>query len=133
MYEVTMQELSVFVALGFAAGLFVSIWLARVLEVIHTWRLLEETVLHILLMLLQIAEDVSFVQAIKKKHMVHQNMSLMQIRDLEQFDNKTLTNWKESVIMGIVNKAPPHFRSMLPFTDWDSAMRYMNKALKERV
>ncbi len=53
-----------------------------------------------------------------------------QIRQFEEVDDKYLTNWKDSVILGLVKRAPPHFRSMLPFKDWREAMRFMNDELK---
>jgi H+/Cl- antiporter ClcA len=43
MYEVTMQELSVFVVLGFMAGVFASFYLTRFFEVVHMWRLNERS------------------------------------------------------------------------------------------
>ena len=44
MHEVTNGELMVFVVLGFALGVFVSVYLTRILEVIHMWRFTQEVV-----------------------------------------------------------------------------------------
>jgi len=130
MYEVTTQELMVFVVLGFSAGIFLSIWLARLLEVIHTWRLVQETVVYLLMMCTKIVEDVAFLGEVKRKHMQEANFSREQIRQFEEVDQRTLTNWKDSVILSIVKKAPPHFRSLLPFKTWADAMKFMNDTLK---
>ena len=65
MYEVTTQELMVFVVLGFCSGIFASIWLARFFEVIHTWRLVQETLVYLLMMCAKIVEDVAFLQELK--------------------------------------------------------------------
>ena len=131
MYEVTMQDLTVFVALGFCCGLFVSIFLARFLEVVHTWRIVQETIIHLLWMCSKIVEDVAFLQEVKRSHMRKAEFSPDQIRQFEEVDDKYLTNWKDSVILGLVKRAPPHFQSMLPFQDWNEAMRFMKQELKD--
>ena len=130
MYELTTQELMVFVVLGFSAGIFASIFLARFLEVIHTWRLVQETLLYLLMMLAKIEEDIAFLGELKRKQMHEVDFTPEQIRKFEEVDQRTLTNWKDSVILSIVKRAPPHFRSMLPFRTWNDAMRFMNNSLK---
>jgi len=131
MYEVTTQELMVFVVLGFCAGIFISIWLSRLLEVIHAWRVVQETIIYLLMMCAKIVEDVAFLGEVKRKHMQEANFSSEQIREFEEVDQRTLTNWKDSVILSIVKRAPPHFRSLVPFKDWNDAMRFMNESLKD--
>ena len=130
MYEVTMQDLTVFIALGFCCGLFASIFVARFLEVVHTWRMVQDTITHLLWMCSKIVEDVAFLQEVKRSHMRKAEFITEQIRQFDEVDDKYLTNWKDSVILGLVKRAPPHFRSMLPFKDWREAMRFMNDELK---
>ena len=130
MYEVTMQELSVFVVLGFCAGVFTSFYLTRFFEVVHLWRLVNQTVAHLLLMCMQIVEDVAFLGELKKKSMREAAFTEEQIRNFEELDERTLTNWKDSVILSIGAKSPPNFRSMLPFKTWREAMNFMNQTLK---
>ncbi len=130
MYEVTMQDLTVFVALGFCCGLFASVFIARLLEVIHTWRMVRQTIIHLLWMCSKLVEDVAFLQEVKKSHMRKAEFTPEQIRQFEEVDDKYLTNWKDSVILGLVKRAPPHFRSMLPFKDWREAIQFMEQELK---
>ena len=130
MYEVTTQELMVFVVLGFCAGIFSSIWLARLFEVIHTWRLVQETVVYLLMMCSKIVEDVAFLTEVKRMHMKKADFTDAQIRDFQEVDERTLTNWKDSAILSLVKRAPPHFRGLLPFKTWKEAMRFMNETLK---
>ena len=120
----------VFVVLGFAAGIFASIWLARLFEVIHTWRIVHETVVHLLMMWFKISEDAAFLQEIKGKRLRESDFTAEQIRDFESVDNHMLTSWKDSVILSIIKRSPPHFKSMLPFTNWKEAMAFMNDSLK---
>ena len=131
MYEVNTQELMVFVVLGFGAGVFTSFYLTRFFEVVHMWRLFREVLIRLLLMCGKIVEDVAFIQELKKKHMKDSNFTSAQIAHFNEVDERTLTNWKESVILSLVNLAPPPFRSMMPFEDWNEAMRFVNEALKK--
>tara|TARA_R110002020_G_scaffold33769_1_gene102620 strand:+ start:8875 stop:9273 length:399 start_codon:yes stop_codon:yes gene_type:complete len=130
MYEVTTQELMIFVVMGFACGLFASIFLARFFEVIHTWRIVESTVGYLLLMCAKIVEDLAFLSEVKRKHMQQADFTHEQIRKFEEVDERTLTNWKDSVVLGLVRRAPPHFKSMLRFKNWNEAMRFMNNTFK---
>ena len=131
MYEVTMQELGIFTALGFCCGIFASVFLARFFEVVHTWRIVKETIVWLLYMCSKIVEDVAFLQEVKKNHMQKAEFTSEQIREFEKVDERYLTNWKDSVILSLVKRSPPHFRSLLPFTDWREAMRFMEKELKD--
>lgn len=130
MYEVTMEEISVFVVLGFMAGVFTSFYLTRFFEVVHMWRLLREVIAHLLLMCLGIVEDVAFLQELKKKQMKESDFTREQIRKFEEVDERTLTKWKDAVILSLVTKVPRPFRSMMPFNNWHEAMVFLNKELR---
>ena len=130
MYEVTMQELGIFVVLGFFCGAFASIYISRFLEVVHAWRMVQETIVSILWMCNKMNEDLAFLSEVKRKHMREADFTPEQIRKFEEVDSMFLTNWKDMVIISIVKRAPRHFRSMLPFTDWNEAMRFMKDALR---
>jgi putative Mn2+ efflux pump MntP len=133
MYEVAMQELSVFVVLGFVLGVFTSFYLTRLFEVVHMWRLLREVVAHLLLMCLGIVENVAFLQELKRKQMREADFTDEQIRKFEEVDERTLTNWKDTVILSLVTKVPRNFRSMLPFNNWHEAMAFLNRELRDLV
>tara|TARA_R100000664_G_scaffold33142_1_gene49506 strand:- start:178 stop:576 length:399 start_codon:yes stop_codon:yes gene_type:complete len=130
MYEVTMQELGIFVAMGFCCGIFASVFLARFFEVIHTWRMVKETIVWLLYMCSKLVEDVAFLQEVKKDHLRKAEYTPAQIREFEKIDERYLTNWKNSVILSLVKRSPPHFRSLVPFKDWREAMRFMEEELR---
>ena len=130
MYEVTMQELSVFVVLGFMAGVFTSFYLTRLFEVVHMWRLLREVVAHLLLMCVGIIEDVEFLKELKRKQMRESGFTPEQIRKFQEVDDRTLTNWKDAVIISLVTKVPRAFRSMMPFNNWHEAMAFLRTELR---
>ncbi len=130
MYEVTMEELGIFVALGFMGGVFASFYLTRLIEVVHMWRLLRELIAHLLLMCLGIVEDVAFLQELKRKQMRESGFTSEQIRKFEEVDKMTLTKWKDAVILSLVTAVPRTFRTMMPFNTWHEAMAFLNTELK---
>lgn len=132
MYEVTPQELSVFVSLGFVLGVFTSFYLTRLLEAVHMWRLFSHVLGHLLVMCLGIVEDVSFLKELKRKQMTSSGFTKEQIDNFQQVDDRVLTNWKESVIISLVSRAPAPFRSMMPFGSWDEAMCYLSEEQLKR-
>jgi len=130
MYEVSVQELSVFVVLGFAAGVFTSFYLTRLFEVVHMWRLMREVIAHLLLMCVGIIEDVEFLKELKRKQMHESDFTPEQIRKFQEVDERTLTNWKDTVILCLVTKVPRNFRSMMPFSNWQEAMTFLRTELR---
>ena len=130
MYEVTTQELMVFVVLGFTAGVLTSFYLTRLFEVVHMWRLLREIIAHLLLMCLGIIEDVEFLKELKKKQMYESGFTSDQVRKFQEVDERTLTKWKDTVILSLVTKVPRNFRSMMPFNNWHEAMAFLRTELR---
>ena len=92
--------------------------------------MVRETIIWLLYMCSKLVEDVAFLQEVKKSHMRKAEFSEDQIREFDKVDERYLTNWKNSVILSLVKRAPPHFRSFLPFRDWREAMRFMERELK---
>ena len=132
MYEVSNGDLMIFAVLGFCAGLFMSYYLTRLMEVVHIWRVFRETLVRIMLMLAFTHENIEFLRELKRKQMDESGFTKKQIRQFEEVDDKTLTNWKNSTIMSLVNTAPPRFRTMMPFTTWEEAMKYADSALSKK-
>ena len=56
--------------------------------------------------------------------------TLEQIKEFEKVDDVYLTNWRDSVIVSMVARAPRHFRGMLPFNNWREAMAFLHDATK---
>lgn len=130
MIELTTNDLTAFCVMAFFAGAFASMFLSRFFEIVHTWRIVQASVVSIIWMLTKMVEDISFLQELKLKQMRESGFTTEQIRQFQKVDDKFLTNWKDNAIISIVNRSPRHFKSMLPFHDWDSAARFLNNTLK---
>ena len=131
MYEVTMEELTIFVALGFCCGVFVSVFLSRFFEVVHLHRMVQETVIHLIWMLAKMTEDIYFLRQLKRSALEEADFTPEQVKRFEETDDKFLTNWKDTVILSLVSRSPRHFRGMLPFKSWNQAISFMNEAFRE--
>ena len=97
------------------------------------WRLLSHVLGHIVLMCVGIIEDIAFLKTLKKKQMVESGLTSKQIRDFEEVDDRVLTNWKNSVIISLIDRAPTPFRTMIPFGNWDEAIAYLNNEQVRRI
>jgi hypothetical protein len=128
--DITVQDLQVFCALSFVGGIFASLWLTRFFEVVHTWRLFKEVLYHLLYMAVGLVEDVEFIREVKAKHLHEAGYDEEQIRAFQTVDDYNLTQWKENVIVKLLTRIPPRFRTMMPFRSYTEATRYLNKALK---
>jgi len=129
MYEVTTQELMIFVVLGFVGGVFTSFYLTRIMEVVHMHRIFRDVVAHSLLMCVGIIEDLAFLKELKRKQMVEGEFTREQIAKFEEVDDQTLTRWKDAVILSLISKAPRPFRTMIPFNNWNEAIAFMEREL----
>jgi len=79
-------------------------------------------------MCVKIMEDIAFLSEVKRKHMAASDFTPEQIKQFQEVDERTLTNWKESVILSLQVAAPPRFRSFMPFTTWKEATRFLDEA-----
>ena len=131
MYEMSHEVLTIFVLMGFMAGVFATVFITRIIEVVHMWRMFQGVLTHMLIMCVSIVEEVSFLNQLKTKAMSEADFSSKQIKDFEEVWDKTLTNWQDSAILSIINRAPQRFRGMIPFSNWKEAVRFLEKALKE--
>lgn len=129
--DITLQDLQIICALSVAAGVFLSFWLTRLFEVVHTWQMFHGVVLHLLYMAVGLVEDVEFIRQVKERHLRETGYTTEQIQTFQEVDDYNLTQWKENVIIKLVTRMPPRFRSMMPFTNYREATRYINSELKK--
>ena len=106
MLELTTNDLTAFCVMAFFAGVFASMFLSRFLEIVHTWRIVQESVISIIWMLTKMVEDISFLQELKSKQMHDAGFTTEQIRQFQKVDDQFLTNWKDNAIISIVKRAP---------------------------
>ena len=47
-------------------------------------------------------------------------------------DEKEMRSLRNTIIRNYINTVPPRYNRLIQFNDWDTAMLYLNKLLKER-
>ena len=78
-----------------------------------------------------IIEDVEFLKELKRKQMTESGFTREQMKKFQEVDDRTLTNWKDAVLLSLVTKVPRPFRSMMPFNTWHEAMAFLRTELRE--
>lgn len=131
-YEITQQVLMIFVVLGFFCGVFAAVFATRFFEVVHMHRLVAETVYRLLLLCSKLNEDIAFISQIKYTELEKSGADKNSLRNFQKVDDKILKQWRNGVITTMVNYSPEKFRYALNFTNWEEAMRLLNRVHRER-
>jgi hypothetical protein len=86
----------------------------------------------ILIPLIMIAQELEYLRQLKMEVLKEKGLDEEQIKfQLSLFD-KWFTSWKESVIISFISSAPQPLKKDLPFHDWASATRYVEKLIKQK-
>jgi len=118
--------------LFFVAGIIFSKIFSTILDigvVTQFSRLMSD---RILIPLIMIAQEVEYLRQLKMEVLKEKGLDEEQIKfQLSLFD-KWFTSWKESVIISFISSAPQPLKKDLPFYDWASATRYVEKLIKQK-
>jgi hypothetical protein len=126
-YEVTQDILLAITGLGFLCGVLAAVFATRFFEVVHLHRMVDQTVYRLLLMCSKLDEDINFISALKETELQNQNFDENSRRKFRKLDEEVVKKWKNGVILNLVNYSPEKFRYITQFTNWDEAMRFLNK------
>ena len=86
----------------------------------------------ILIPLIMIAQELEYLRELKKEVLKEKGLDEQQIQfQLSLFD-KWFTNWKESIIVSFISAAPQPIKKDLPFNDWASTTKYVEKLIKQK-
>jgi hypothetical protein len=110
---------------GYLVGTLSTVLFTRFFELVHMWKMVNNVVYQLLLMCVLIVESISFINELKIKTMRLAGLSNEQIETFQLVWDEQLTNWKDTVIMVLVNAAPSRFRQMLEFSNWNEAIKYL--------
>ena len=72
------------------------------------------------------------IQQLKYMHYELVERDTKYIEFQKAFDERELRSLRNTIIRNYINAIPPRYNSVVKFHDWDSAMSYLNKLLKER-
>jgi len=113
-------------------GVFSCKFATQFFEVSHAAHVVEKTIYRCLLMCAKINEDVAFVREIKYNHLRKADFDKKRIKEFMGVDDKTINNWKESVVQNILTNTPRSFSFVTKFTNWKEAMKQLDEMHKEQ-
>ena len=118
--------------LFFVAGILFSKIFSAILDigvVTQFSRLMSD---RILIPLIMIAQELEYLRQLKIEVLKEKGLNEEQIKfQLSLFD-KWFASWKESVIISFISSAPQPLKKDLPFNDWASATKYVEKLIKQK-
>ena len=118
--------------LFFVAGILFSKIFSAILDigvVTQFSRLMSD---RILIPLIMIAQELEYLRQLKVEVLKEKGLDEEQIKfQLSLFD-KWFASWKESVIISFISSAPQPLKKDLPFNDWASATKYVEKLIKQK-
>ena len=122
-------------ALYFLGGAITYSLMAKFLQYVQLVKFVDEITTQILKLLGCVAEDVAYAKALKFKALDESDFSQEQIDHIKEIDERAFINWKGTIIIKMVEVYPKQLRPLLPFYDWDSAMKaltdiYLKEARK---
>jgi len=85
---------------------------------------------HSLTLVGAVVEDVAFMRELKYLQMAKSDMSEEQIDFIKKVDEQTLNGWKENSVKIFKNSFPGPLDSIVKFSNWEEAMRALNKLHK---
>jgi len=113
-------------------GVFSCRTVTRLFEVSHAAKIAQDTIYNCLLMSAKIHEDVEFVREVKYKYLKKAGFEPEKIKSFVEVDDRTMDNWKESVIRNIIISSPPHFSFMVKFGNWGEALKQLQEMHDDR-
>tara|TARA_R100000008_G_scaffold76199_2_gene55927 strand:+ start:92 stop:451 length:360 start_codon:yes stop_codon:yes gene_type:complete len=85
----------------------------------------QELVVSCLSLLVKLHEDAAFLQQLKYKALKDSNISEDKMRLIKEADERSLRNWRISVITHFLMAFPRSFRGLIKFSNWKQAMAYL--------
>ena len=121
--------------LWFLGGAITYGLIAKFLQYAQLVKFVDEITTQILKLLGCVTEDVAYAKALKFKMLEESDLSQEQIDQIKELDEMAFVNWKGTTILKMVEVYPKQLRHLLPFYDWDSAMKaltdiYLKEARK---
>ena len=92
----------------------------------------QNSVVDTLLMLTKNIQTTYEIQQLKYMHYELLERDEKYIEFHKAIDERELKSLRNTVIRNYINTVPPKYNRLIEFHDWDTAMLYLNKLLKER-
>tara|TARA_Y100000593_G_scaffold55305_1_gene103536 strand:- start:2327 stop:2686 length:360 start_codon:yes stop_codon:yes gene_type:complete len=85
----------------------------------------QELIVSCLSLLAKLHEDAAFIQQLKHKMLHDSDISEDKMKLIKEADERSLRNWRISVISHFLMTFPRSFRGLVKFSNWRQAMAYL--------
>jgi len=93
--------------------------------------MIKKTMIDCLLMLAQNIQSVYEVNSIKQEAWKLMERDEKYIEFQKAVDKREITSLQNTVIRNFINSVPPRYNHLIEFRDWASALKYIDKIIKE--
>ncbi len=92
-----------------------------------------EVGLYILNLCALIEYDVAYMRALKYKQLLESGVKEEELTLIKSIDERTIENWKNSVVLKFRQTLPRSVRGVFGFKDWQGAMKLLDQHLKREM
>ena len=121
-----------FIILVFISGIIFNVFWGQVLGLGYGLMTFQKSIVDTLTLLARNIQSMYEIQQLKHMHYDILERDQKYIDFQKAIDEREMRSLKNTVIRNYINAVPPRYNHLIKFHDWDSAMLYLDKLLKER-
>jgi len=117
--------------IAFLSGFCIHIMWSYLVNLGHTVLMFKSTIKDSLLFLTKSMQTVYEINHIKEQAWRLTERDEKYIEFQKQVDRSEIASLQNTVIRNFINSIPPKYNGLIEFHDWNSAMEYVDKIIKE--
>ena len=106
--------------------------LSRILKAGQLVRLSIEVGASLLVLAASVNEDIYFARDLKYKKLEEDGVTGTDMELIKEMDERAVAAWRQGVIFKFQNCMPQTMQGVFKFRDWNGAMRFVQKHIKNR-
>ena len=119
--------------IAFMCGVLFHVFWSYVMNTGQAIILVKNTAIDCMLMLATNIKSVYELNTLKYESLELMERDSKYIEFQKKIDDKELKSLKNIVIRNFISSIPPKHNHIVKFHDWDTAMQYLKKAMKEKM
>jgi len=123
---------TLFVILVFISGIIFNVTFGQMLGLGYGLLTFQKSIVDTLTLFARNIQTMYEIQQLKHMHYDLLERDQKYIDFQKTIDEREMKSLKNTVIRNYINAVPPRYNHLIKFHDWDSAMLYLDKLLKER-
>tara|TARA_B100000242_G_C42985456_1_gene457403 strand:+ start:655 stop:1038 length:384 start_codon:yes stop_codon:yes gene_type:complete len=125
------MEYTYVIALSFLCGIVFHIIWNWVMNTGYSMMIMKRSINDCVIFMAKNLQNVYEIKYLKEEAMRLVGRDEKYIEWQAKVDQKEIDSLKSTCIRNFINSIPPKYNHLIEFRDWDSAMEYINKTIKE--